>query len=303
MYSQDSNDLKSSAEMYELYQSIYSSSEDSEVENLSEEVDIDEARLGEPGTRLRSASERTRRTQTSAQRRAQERERGIRRAGENVLADIQALAKGKKETNSSSDNSNSSASTSSVKVRKLKTGQKKDTLAAKASDILSQIRNEENEIDEARVRKIDKPTKDDLEAVKDMPLSHKARMAKNQKAIEDMKRMKNPIIRFVESNKLSGKEQIDAMNRRLRGEELEIDEAKKSCKNKKAKRWWDDDGDGIGWEKGEVDGKFKKEEVENTYRDILISYLLDEGYAETPEAAEVIMINMSEDWINNILKS
>jgi hypothetical protein len=89
----------------------------------------------------------------------------------------------------------------------------------------------------------------------------------------------------------------------LRGEENEIDEAKKSCKNKKAKRWWDDDGDGIGWEKGEVDGKFKKEEFENTYRDILISYLLDEGYAETPEAAEVIMINMSEDWINNILKS
>jgi hypothetical protein len=27
---------------------------------------------------------------------------------------------------------------------------------------------------------------------------------------------------------------------------------------KKAKRWWDDDGDGIGWEPGEVDGKFMK---------------------------------------------
>ena len=27
---------------------------------------------------------------------------------------------------------------------------------------------------------------------------------------------------------------------------------------KKAKRWWDDDGDKIGWESGEVDGKFKK---------------------------------------------
>ena len=27
---------------------------------------------------------------------------------------------------------------------------------------------------------------------------------------------------------------------------------------KKAKRWWDDDGDGKGYEKGEVDGKFPK---------------------------------------------
>ena len=29
-------------------------------------------------------------------------------------------------------------------------------------------------------------------------------------------------------------------------------------KGKKAKRWWDDDGDGKGYEDGEVDGKFKK---------------------------------------------
>jgi hypothetical protein len=30
---------------------------------------------------------------------------------------------------------------------------------------------------------------------------------------------------------------------------------------KKAKRWWDDDGDGKGWEEGEVSGKFKKKKV------------------------------------------
>ena len=30
---------------------------------------------------------------------------------------------------------------------------------------------------------------------------------------------------------------------------------------KKAKRWWDNDGDGIGYEKGEVSGKFKKKKV------------------------------------------
>lgn len=37
--------------------------------------------------------------------------------------------------------------------------------------------------------------------------------------------------------------------------------AKKKDKEKKVKRWWDDDGDGVGYEKGEVDGKFKKEEL------------------------------------------
>ena len=30
---------------------------------------------------------------------------------------------------------------------------------------------------------------------------------------------------------------------------------------KKVKRWWDDDGDGKGWEEGEVSGKFKKKKV------------------------------------------
>ena len=34
--------------------------------------------------------------------------------------------------------------------------------------------------------------------------------------------------------------------------------------------------------------------------DIILSHLLDEGYAETPEQAEVIMVNMSEDWRDSI---
>jgi hypothetical protein len=37
------------------------------------------------------------------------------------------------------------------------------------------------------------------------------------------------------------------------------------------------------------------------YYDIILSHLLDEGYAETPEAAEVIMVNMSEEWRENIV--
>ena len=35
--------------------------------------------------------------------------------------------------------------------------------------------------------------------------------------------------------------------------------------------------------------------------DIILSHLLGEGYAETPEAAEVIMVNMSEEWRQSIL--
>jgi hypothetical protein len=36
--------------------------------------------------------------------------------------------------------------------------------------------------------------------------------------------------------------------------------------------------------------------------DIILSHLLDEGYAETPESAEVIMVNMSEEWRENIME-
>jgi hypothetical protein len=37
--------------------------------------------------------------------------------------------------------------------------------------------------------------------------------------------------------------------------------------------------------------------------DIILSHLLDEGYAETQEAAEVIMVNMSEDWRDSIVEA
>jgi hypothetical protein len=35
--------------------------------------------------------------------------------------------------------------------------------------------------------------------------------------------------------------------------------------------------------------------------ELILSYLIDEGYAETPEAAEAIMVNMSEEWIEAII--
>ena len=46
--------------------------------------------------------------------------------------------------------------------------------------------------------------------------------------------------------------------------------------------------------------KLKNEEVD--IYDVILSHLLDEGYAETPEAAEAIMVNMSEDWREGIME-
>ena len=37
--------------------------------------------------------------------------------------------------------------------------------------------------------------------------------------------------------------------------------------------------------------------------DIILSHLLDEGYAETQEQAEVIMVNMSEDWRDSVVEA
>jgi hypothetical protein len=46
--------------------------------------------------------------------------------------------------------------------------------------------------------------------------------------------------------------------------------------------------------------KTQKEQVD--LYDIILSHLLDEGYAETQEQAEVIMVNMSEDWRESIVE-
>ena len=45
----------------------------------------------------------------------------------------------------------------------------------------------------------------------------------------------------------------------------------------------------------------KTQKEETDLYDIILSHLLDEGYAETPEQAEAIMVNMSEDWRESIL--
>jgi hypothetical protein len=57
-------------------------------------------------------------------------------------------------------------------------------------------------------------------------------------------------------------------------------------------------------QRAEYDTKRKKNGLgEEVYiYDIILSHLLDEGYAETPEAAEAIMVNMSEDWMQSIVE-
>jgi predicted acylesterase/phospholipase RssA len=45
--------------------------------------------------------------------------------------------------------------------------------------------------------------------------------------------------------------------------------------------------------------KFRREDFD--IYDIILSHLIDEGYAETPEAAEAIMVNMSEEWRDSII--
>jgi len=47
----------------------------------------------------------------------------------------------------------------------------------------------------------------------------------------------------------------------------------------------------------------RKEFVKEDLYDIILSHLLDEGYADTQEQAEVIMVNMSEDWRESICEA
>ena len=56
---------------------------------------------------------------------------------------------------------------------------------------------------------------------------------------------------------------------------------------------------------GQLRDKYRKERLgeQTDLYDIILSHLLDEGYAETPEAAEVIMVNMSEDWRESIVEA
>ena len=47
----------------------------------------------------------------------------------------------------------------------------------------------------------------------------------------------------------------------------------------------------------------KRMGIKEDIYDIILLHLLDEGYAETPEAAETIMVNMSEEWREDIVEA
>jgi hypothetical protein len=54
-------------------------------------------------------------------------------------------------------------------------------------------------------------------------------------------------------------------------------------------------------DEAKVDMKVSTEEV-NLY-DVILSHLLDEGYASTEEAATAIMVNMSEEWRDSVVEA
>jgi hypothetical protein len=51
------------------------------------------------------------------------------------------------------------------------------------------------------------------------------------------------------------------------------------------------------------DGQGIRDSYEYDLYDIILSHLLDEGYADTEQAAEAIMVNMSEDWRESIMEA
>ena len=67
---------------------------------------------------------------------------------------------------------------------------------------------------------------------------------------------------------------------------------------------YDGEGGGGSLPKGKKLERQKKTGVSESFDlyDIILSHLLDEGYADTEQAAEAIMVNMSEDWRESIVE-
>ena len=62
---------------------------------------------------------------------------------------------------------------------------------------------------------------------------------------------------------------------------------------------------GEGKRANKIRAVMKRPSMEESFDlyDLILSHLLDEGYADTYEAAERIMVNMSEDWREDIVES
>ena len=62
---------------------------------------------------------------------------------------------------------------------------------------------------------------------------------------------------------------------------------------------------GEGKRANKIRAVMKRPSMEESFDlyDIILSHLLDEGYADTQEQAEAIMVNMSEDWRESIVEA
>lgn len=79
-------------------------------------------------------------------------------------------------------------------------------------------------------------------------------------------------LEFVEEKYKKSKKEDEEEDKEEKEEdedEKEEDEDEDENEEDKPKRWWDDDGDGKGWEKGEVSGNFKKKvkKVDESFSD------------------------------------
>jgi hypothetical protein len=107
----------------------------------------------------------------------------------------------------------------------------------------------------------------------------KKRREANEKAVEDMKKTAayksmaaTAAKKFDEALDPVGKEDADVDNdgkktkkdKYLLNRRQAISKAISTQEAREVKRWWDDDGDGKGYEEGEVSGKFKKKKVKES---------------------------------------
>lgn len=75
------------------------------------------------------------------------------------------------------------------------------------------------------------------------------------------KEIREPFFEIEDPYTLSEKKEEKEKEEKGEKKHKEGAEEEKSEKEDNSKRWWDDDGDGKGWEKGEVEGKFKRKKV------------------------------------------
>ena len=66
--------------------------------------------------------------------------------------------------------------------------------------------------------------------------------------------------------------------------------------------YWGTRAANYDWRQGRRSSRSERLGLNKEEYEYLMNYILSERYAETAEAAEVIMVNMSEEWISTILE-